>query len=120
MGVPARFSLWILTDLERALNVFSFQVSHSRFNLLYITGIPQHPKALQIVCNTSHTIASLKRQTSVSGFFSGPSGRTAPHEHLVQVGSGVTIKGLVELSEPPFSAAERHSFITISRFLQSH
>jgi hypothetical protein len=26
MGVPARFYLWIPKDLERALNVFSFQV----------------------------------------------------------------------------------------------
>ena len=65
-GVPARSCLWIPTDLVRVLSVFSF-----KFNPACTTGIPQHPKALQIVCNTSHTIVCPTPQTSAERFLFG-------------------------------------------------
>ena len=63
-GVPGRSCPWIPIGWERVSNVFSFRLQHLRCT----TGIPHHPRALQIVCNTSQTIVCPNRQTSVERF----------------------------------------------------
>ena len=63
--------------------------SHSKFNPALYKGITQHTEALQIVCNTSHTILYQTRQTSVERFLFRPAPGIAIFDRCAGTVSGL-------------------------------